>query len=173
MRDQKEIDQKTFYLYTDSPLGKLLIARTDAGLAGIWFEGQKYEATPQMGWQEKVDDPLLQKAASQLRQYFDGELKKFTVNFALEGTEFQQSVWQELLQIPHGETITYGELANRLGKPSAVRAAAAAVGRNPASVIVPCHRVIGANGSLTGYAGGLERKQKLLLLEQAESFALT
>lgn len=166
-------EQITRYLYTDSPLGRLLIARQDAGLTGIWFKGQKYEVTPEADWQEKADDLLLKKTANQLRQYFNGELKEFSVDFALRGTEFQQSVWQELLHIPHGETITYGELANRLGKPSAVRAAAAAVGRNPASVVVPCHRVIGANGSLTGYAGGLERKQKLLLLEQAETFALT
>ena len=166
-------DKKILYLYTDSPLGKLLIARNDVGLIGIWFEGQKYEATPESHWQEQTNDPLLTKAAQQLQQYFNNEIKDFKLKFALKGTEFQQSVWQELLNIPHGETITYGELAGRLGKPSAVRAAAAAVGRNPASVVVPCHRVIGANGSLTGYAGGLERKQKLLLLEQATSFALT
>ena len=167
-------DQVIHYTYTDSPLGKLLLTRNVAGLAGIWFEGQKYEAKPQPDWQEKSGDKLLVATIKQLERYFKSELKRFEVNLGLSGTEFQKSVWQELLNIPHGETITYGELATRLGRSSAVRAAAAAVGRNPASIIVPCHRVVGANGSLTGYAGGLDRKKKLLKLEQlsVENFAL-
>lgn len=166
--------QVTHYTYTDSPLGKLLLTRNAKGLAGIWFEGQKYEAKPQPDWQEQPGDKLLQTTITQLQGYFDNEIKKFEVPLALSGTDFQESVWQELLNISHGETITYGELAARLGKPSAVRAAAAAVGRNPASIIVPCHRVVGANGSLTGYAGGLDRKQKLLKIEQlsVSDFAL-
>lgn len=159
-------EQVMHYTYTDSPLGKLLIAGNASGLAGIWFEGQKYEAKPQPGWLEKPKEKLLLTTIRQLDKYFNSKLKHFEIPLVLRGTEFQQSVWQELLNIPHGKTITYGELATRLGKPSAVRAAAAAVGRNPASIVVPCHRVVGANGSLTGYAGGLDRKKNLLQLEQ-------
>ena len=153
------------YCYTDSPLGEILIARDKQGLIGLWFEGQKYYREPLPDWVLKPDDKLLKQAVSQLTKYFKKGNTEFDLPLSLAGTEFQQSVWQELLNIPGGETITYGELAKRLGKPKAVRAAAAAVGRNPASIIVPCHRVMGANGSLTGYAGGIERKQHLLSIE--------
>jgi len=108
---------------------------------------------------------VLRATAKQLTQYYAGKRTEFDLALNLTGTKFQESVWKELQRIEYGETISYGELANRLGKPKAVRAAAAAVGRNPASLVVPCHRVVGANGSLTGYAGGIKRKQGLLALE--------
>jgi len=153
------------YCYMDSPLGQILLARDQEGLIGLWFEGQKYYREPEHDWESKPGDKLLKQAVAQLTAYFKNGNTEFDLPLSLAGTEFQQSVWQELLHIPGGETITYGELAKRLGKPKAVRAAAAAVGRNPASIIVPCHRVMGANGSLTGYAGGIERKQHLLSIE--------
>jgi len=155
------------YRYCDSPLGKLLIARNETGLTGLWFEGQKYYGEPEPHWQQVKDDALLNRTVELIDHYFSNGNTDFDLPLSLNGTPFQQSVWQELLRIPAGETITYGELAERLGKPKAVRAAAAAVGRNPLSVIVPCHRVLGAKGALTGYAGGLERKQHLLSIETA------
>lgn len=148
-----------------SPLGKILIAARGKKIIGLWFEGQKYEAHPDEDWTRKPDDPVLIDAIQQVKEYFSGKRSDFKMLLDLGGTEFQQTVWQELQKIPSGSTITYGELANRIGKPAAVRAAAAAVGKNPASVVVPCHRVLGANGSLTGYAGGLDRKEHLLKLE--------
>ena len=161
------------YCRMNSPLGWILMgasAETGAShlsaLTGLWFEGQKYEAIPDEKWVLNTDNMLLKKAVIQMQEYFAAERTTFELPFQLSGTEFQQSVWQKLMEIPSGETITYGELAMQLNKPTAVRAAAAAVGKNPASVIVPCHRVIGANGSLTGYAGGLHRKQHLLSLEK-------
>lgn len=150
-----------------SPLGDLLLAASHDTIKGIWFEGQKYEPTPDRHWVENPDNAALRQCADELQAFFDGTSKGFTLKVAPEGTDFQQSVWRALTTIPPGETVTYGELAAQLGKPSAVRAVAAAIGKNPISVVIPCHRVIGANGSLTGYAGGLERKQALLSLEGA------
>lgn len=148
----------------DTPLGPVRLARTSRGLAGLWFEGQKHHpgelAAPQRG-----DDPLLREAAAQLRQYFAGERSAFDLPLDLRGTPFQQSVWQALLRIPAGSTRSYGEIAMAVGAPAAARAVGAAVGRNPASLLVPCHRVLGRDGSLTGYAGGVQRKRALLALE--------
>lgn len=161
----KRVDMETSYDIIDSPMGSILIASRDNGLAGLWFEGQKYEGKPQSDWQQRPAEPVVRAAGMQLKQYFAGQREVFDVALNLAGTDFQKLVWKELLKIPSGQTISYGELANRLRKPKAVRAAAAAVGRNPVSVIVPCHRVVGANGALTGYAGGIERKEGLLKLE--------
>jgi methylated-DNA-[protein]-cysteine S-methyltransferase len=151
----------------DSPLGRMLLAATQSGLAGVWFEGQRHgpDAT---GWPEDADDPVLVEAVAQLRAYLAGERNTFDLPLDLQaGTPFQQSVWKALLAIPTGGTTSYGELARRLGRASAARAIGAAVGRNPLSVVVPCHRVLGTGGGLTGYAGGLERKTALLRLEGA------
>lgn len=161
------------YTQLNSPLGSILIAADTAHLKGLWFEGQKYEPDNLDGWISNPDNPVLTNTAAQLHRYFAGQFNQsatgaFNVNIAPNGTPFQQQVWQGLLTIPRGQTITYGELASQLGKPSAVRAVAAAIGKNPISVIIPCHRVVGANGSLTGYAGGLARKQSLLELEQSD-----
>jgi methylated-DNA-[protein]-cysteine S-methyltransferase len=149
-----------------SPLGTLLLARTADGLAGAWFENQKHHPAP-IEAPESSDDPLLRRAAQELDAYFDGSGGAFDVPLDLHGTAFQRAVWAELLKLERGATCSYGTIAERLGTPSAGRAVGAAVGRNPVSVIVPCHRVVGSDGSLTGYAGGLERKTALLRLESA------
>lgn len=148
----------------DTPLGPVRIARTARGLAGLWFEGQKHHPG-ELRAPHRDDDPLLDEAAHQLAQYFTGERCDFELPLDLHGTPFQQSVWQSLLRIPAGRTRSYGDVARALGAPAAVRAVGAAVGRNPASLVVPCHRVLGRDGSLTGYAGGVERKRALLALE--------
>ena len=147
-----------------SPLGTMLLARTTAGLAGAWFERQKHHPDA-IGAAERDDDPLLADAARQLGEYFAGERSEFDVALDLQGTQFQRAVWNALLAIAPGRTKTYGEIARELGVPAASRAVGAAVGRNPVSVIVPCHRVIGSSGALTGYAGGLDRKRSLLRIE--------
>jgi len=150
----------------NTPLGKLLLARTATGLAGVWFDGQKHHPAP-LSVVRRPDDALLRRAADQLHAYFAGETLTFDVPLDLQGTPFQRAVWQALLTIPGGETRSYGEIAKALGVATAVRAVGAAVGRNPVSVIVPCHRVLGSDGSLTGYAGGVDRKRALLALEHA------
>lgn len=150
----------------ETPLGELLLARTAEGLAGAWFEGQKHHPGA-LAVPRQPEDELLRRAAAQLRAYFSGEAVAFDVPLDLHGTPFQRGVWQALLAIPGGETRSYGEIARALGSASAVRAVGGAVGRNPVSVIVPCHRVVGGDGSLTGYAGGVERKRALLELEGA------
>jgi len=148
----------------DSPLGPLLLARTEDGLAGAWFEAQKHHPAA-IDTPLRDGDPLLVEAGRQLRSYFAGESDTFDVALDLQGTDFQRSVWAELLRIASGTTCSYGDIARRLGAPSASRAVGAAVGRNPVSVIVPCHRVVGTSGALTGYAGGLDRKTALLRIE--------
>ena len=154
----------TAQVHMDSPLGTMLLARTAAGLAGVWFEGQQHHPG-QLSAAVRPDDPLLEDATQQLRRYFNGESADFSVPLDLLGTPFQRRVWHELLKIGTGLTQRYGDIAARIGTPSASRAVGAAVGRNPISVIVPCHRVLGAGGALTGYAGGLKRKVALLELE--------
>ena len=150
-----------------SPLGPMIVAATSQGLAGLWFEGQRH-LPDSSGWPHSSTHPVLAQAVAQLDDYFAGRRTHFDLPLDLQGgTPFQQSVWQALLAIPAGGTTSYGELSLRVGKPSAVRAVGAAVGRNPVSIVVPCHRVLGRDGSLTGYAGGLARKTALLQLEQA------
>ena len=150
-----------------SPLGAVTLAATDAALAGVWFEHQRHWPDTR-GWQDDPAHPVLREAAAQLADYFAGRRQHFDLPLDLShGTAFQQSVWQALLAIPAGRTTSYGAISAGLGNPAAVRAVGSAVGRNPISVIVPCHRVLGTNGSLTGYAGGLERKSALLELEGA------
>lgn len=147
-----------------SPLGTMLLARTKHGLAGAWFELQKHHPDA-IDAPERGDDPLLAETARQLREYFAGARSAFDVALDLQGTDFQRAVWSSLLDIPPGRTTTYGEIARELGVPAASRAVGAAVGRNPVSIIVPCHRVVGSSGALTGYAGGLDRKRSLLRIE--------
>ena len=154
-----------------SPLGSMTLAATHAGLAGVWFDGQRHlppELATASIWPRDANHPVLKKAAQQLAQYFAGQRHDFDVPLDLSGgTEFQQAVWQALLAIPPGRTASYGSISKNISNPAAVRAVGAAVGRNPISIIVPCHRVVGADGSLTGYAGGLDRKTALLRLEGA------
>jgi methylated-DNA-[protein]-cysteine S-methyltransferase len=149
----------------DSPLGPLLLARTAAGLAGVWFDDQQHHPA---AWTapHAPADPLLRRTAQQLSQYFEGESVRFDAPLDLHGTAFQRRVWQALLRIERGATRRYGEIAAMVGEPAAARAVGAAVGRNPLSIIVPCHRVLGVGGALTGYAGGLGRKVALLEIEQ-------
>ena len=147
-----------------TPLGRLLLARTAHGLAGVWFEGQK-DHPGALSAPERPDDPLLRAAATQLADYFAGRTERFELPLDLHGTAFQRGVWHALLRIASGQTRSYLDIAKQVGSPRAVRAVGAAVGKNPLSVIVPCHRVIGSGGALTGYAGGVERKRALLALE--------
>lgn len=155
-----------------SPLGTITIAATAKGLTGLWFvENQRYLPTGITGsaaWPENAEHPVLKQVSQQLSEYFAGRRSHFEVPLDLGcGTAFQQSVWQALLAIAQGETMSYSEVSRRIGKPAAVRAVGGAVGRNPVSIIVPCHRVMGAHGALTGYGGGLDRKTALLRLEGA------
>ncbi len=147
-----------------SPLGPLLLARTARGLAGAWFEGQRHHP-PLLTARRRDDDPLLERAAAQLQAYFDGTAQRFDVPLDLQGTAFQQAVWAALLAIEPGTTRSYAAIARAIGRPVAVRAVGSAVGRNPVSILVPCHRVVGSDGALTGYAGGIDRKVALLALE--------
>lgn len=153
-----------------SPLGPMLLAASPAGLAGVWFTDQRHLPPAELirSWRPEPTHPLLIAAADQLAAYFLGKSTHFRLPLDLSaGTLFQQAVWRVLLQIPAGSTLSYGDLARQIGKPAAVRAVGAAVGRNPLSIVVPCHRVLGAGGALTGYAGGLRRKTALLQLEGA------
>jgi methylated-DNA-[protein]-cysteine S-methyltransferase len=157
-----------------TPLGPMRLAASPSGLVGAWFNHDALGPPPDevAQWQSAPDHRVLAVAAEQLTAYFRGELHAFDLPLDLDtGTPFQVAAWSELMDIAWGETISYGELARRLGKPSAARAAGTAIGRNPLSIIVPCHRVVGANGSLTGYAGGLPRKAALLQLEQRRVLA--
>jgi len=148
----------------DTPLGPLTLAATARGLAGAWFDGQKHHPGP-IAAPVDPKHPHLAQAARELGAYWRGAATRFTVPIDAEGTAFQQAVWTALRQIGAGRRQTYGEIAGRIGRPEAARAVGAAVGRNPVSVVVPCHRVVGSDGSLTGYAGGLDRKRALLALE--------
>jgi methylated-DNA-[protein]-cysteine S-methyltransferase len=151
----------------ESPLGPMLLAATGRGLAGLWFIGQRH-GPDSSHWRRDPQHAILLQAATQLGEYFAGQRSQFELPLDLQGgTPFQQSVWQALLAIPRGGTTSYAALSRQVGKPQAARAVGAAVGRNPLSIVVPCHRVIGAAGALTGYAGGLERKTALLRLEGA------
>lgn len=147
-------------------LGPMVLARQGEALCGVWFADQRhFPRSPQ--WQALAHDPVLENAAAQIDAYLAGTRTQFDLPLSLHlGTAFQQSVWRALLAITCGETLSYAALAQRLGQPRAVRAVAGAVGRNPLSLVVPCHRVLGTDGSLTGYAGGLERKAALLQLER-------
>lgn len=154
-----------------SPIGPLTLIADGGRLSGVRMEISRHEPDASaLGVARTADaDPVLAAAAGQLHAYFRGVLTAFDLPLAMEGTPFQRSVWTELLAIPYGQTISYGQLAKRIGQPSASRAVGLANGRNPVAIIVPCHRVIGADGSLTGYGGGMDRKRYLLALEQRVS----
>lgn len=157
----------TYYAYCDSPIERLLLTSDGAALTGLYLAEHRHGPAVGADWIFAPDALPFAAAREQLAAYFAGRRRGFDLPLAPEGTPFQRMVWQELLRIPPGETITYGELALRIGSPSASRAVGLANGRNPIAIVVPCHRVIGANGKLTGYAGGLARKQALLALEAA------
>jgi methylated-DNA-[protein]-cysteine S-methyltransferase len=149
----------------DSPIGELTLASDGEALTGLYMTEQRHR--PELPGAVAAEDAVLAAAGRQLAEYFAGERREFDLPLRAAGTPFQQAVWGALRAIPYGETAGYGELANRLGRPGAARAVGLANGRNPISIVVPCHRVIGAAGSLTGYGGGLERKRYLLALERA------
>jgi methylated-DNA-[protein]-cysteine S-methyltransferase len=154
------------YTQIESPVGPLLLVADEAGLRQILFVNGRHQARPEASWKE--DGAPLEKTISQLRSYFAGEREEFDLTLAPEGTPFQQEVWRRLCEIPYGETISYGELAKQIGNPQASRAVGLANGSNPIPIVIPCHRVIGSNGKLTGYGGGLPIKEKLLALERKQ-----
>ena len=156
------------FSYFESPIGRLLLTSDGTALTGLYMEpSRKAQCTD--GWMEDVTVAPLSATVRQLTEYFDGTRREFDLPLRLQGTAFQTRVWQELTEIPYGTTWSYGQLAKRLGNPNASRAVGLANGQNPISILVPCHRVIGADGSLTGYGGGLERKHWLLTHEGAIS----
>jgi methylated-DNA-[protein]-cysteine S-methyltransferase len=154
-----------YYECYDSPQGRMLLVADGERLSGVYFDGQKYVAHIEPGWRRDAHHPPLRQAKRELTEYFGGERQRFEIALAPEGTPFQRSVWKAISSVGFGQTISYGELADRAGCPGSARAAGAATGRNPIGVIVPCHRIVGANGSLTGYAGGLDKKRALLAFE--------
>jgi methylated-DNA-[protein]-cysteine S-methyltransferase len=157
---------RIFQSQTRSPLGDVLLAANEQGLVGAWFVQGQLHMPDRSEWIAHATHRTLLAADQQLQDYFCGDRQSFDVPLhPAWGTPFQRAVWQALQRIPYGRTCTYGEIARHLGNPKAVRAVGAAIGQNPHSIIVPCHRVVGANGSLTGFAGGLERKKYLLQLE--------
>jgi methylated-DNA-[protein]-cysteine S-methyltransferase len=154
------------YTQIESPLGPLLLVADGGGLREIMFVKGRHPAEPQSSWIE--DRAAHSETIRQLEAYFAGELENFDLQLAPEGTPFQREVWRRLCDIPYGETISYGELAGRIGNPKASRAVGLANGSNPIPIVIPCHRVIGSNGKLTGYGGGLPIKEKLLALERRQ-----
>ena len=153
-----------------SPLGDIAVRIEDDALTGLFFVGQKYFPSLSIAQEANalVTSPIARKVAEEIAEYFTGMRETFSVPIHLRGTTFQRRVWKELLAIPSGELVSYGDITERVGLPmSAARAVGGAVGRNPVSIMVPCHRVVGASGSLTGYAGGIDRKRALLSLEGA------
>jgi methylated-DNA-[protein]-cysteine S-methyltransferase len=154
------------YAQIDSPVGPLLLVGDDTGLRNIFFENGRDRGRVEPAWEEDVKS--FRDTTSQLRSYFAGELQEFDLALSPQGTPFQLNVWKRLCEIPYGETMSYGELAGRIGNPKASRAVGLANGSNPIPIVIPCHRVIGSNGKLTGYGGGLPIKEKLLALERRQ-----
>lgn len=155
-----------FYKTMKSPVGELKLVASDKGLVAVLWENDKPNRVPLPVLSEDKTHAVLCEAERQLSDYFSGNLSRFSVALDFNGTEFQKKIWQALLTIPFGETRSYSQIANQIGNPKAVRAVGAANGKNPISIIAPCHRVIGANGTLTGFAGGLKTKEYLLTLEK-------
>jgi methylated-DNA-[protein]-cysteine S-methyltransferase len=155
-----------FFTQIESPIGPMLLAADEAGLREILFVNGRRPARPKPSWKE--DHVPLNQTIRQLHAYFAGELENFDLPLAPEGTPFQLGVWRRLCDIPYGETISYGELAGRIGNPKACRAVGHANGSNPIPIVIPCHRVIGSDGKLTGFGGGLPIKEKLLALERRQ-----
>jgi methylated-DNA-[protein]-cysteine S-methyltransferase len=156
------------YVVVDSPIGPMTLVAQDETLVGVFMDDQRHlPPNERFGHPDPGESVVLATARRQLEEYFAGERTEFDLPLAPEGTPFQQRVWEALRAIPYGETVSYGELARRIGQPTASRAVGLANGKNPISIVVPCHRVIGSSGKLIGYGGGLERKQTLLELERA------
>jgi methylated-DNA-[protein]-cysteine S-methyltransferase len=154
------------FTYVESPIGKLLLCTDGEALVGLYMDGPSDLPSELDQWTYDPGAGPLPEVARQLEEYFNGERREFDLPLRMHGTTFQQRVWRELMEIPYGETRSYGEQAKRIGNPNASRAVGLANGRNPIAIVVPCHRVIGADGSLTGFGGGLERKRWLLAHEE-------
>jgi methylated-DNA-[protein]-cysteine S-methyltransferase len=163
--DQPLIKIMNSYAILKSPVGDLLLVTDEMYLLGIYFSGEKH-APATRDWKRNPDHGVLKQTARELDEYFNGTRTTFSIPLRYDGTKFQQEIWRQISQIPFGKTISYTELANRAGAPSAPRAAGMATGQNPFSIIIPCHRVVGRNGRLHGYAGGLDRKRRLLEVEK-------
>ncbi|MFD9081053.1 methylated-DNA--[protein]-cysteine S-methyltransferase [Streptomyces erythrochromogenes] len=167
MRDT--VNSRKQHTVVDSPYGPLTLVAADGVLSGLYMTGQRHRpAEESFGERVAAGEEPFPEVVRQLAAYFAGELTEFDLPLRMEGTEFQRSVWEQLARIPYGETWSYGELAAKLGKPNASRAVGLANGKNPVGIIVPCHRVIGASGSMTGYGGGVERKVRLLAFEAGQ-----
>ena len=151
-----------------SPLGTMLLIASGDALVGAHFEGERYQPVIGADWQRDTNHPVLRAAQAQLDEYFAGRRTSFDLPLAQRGTPFQRAVWTAIGTVPFGATITYRDLAARAGRPGSIRAAGAATGRNPWTIVVPCHRIVGSDGALTGYAGGIERKRALLVLEATQ-----
>jgi methylated-DNA-[protein]-cysteine S-methyltransferase len=158
------MDAAVDYAWMESPVGRLLVAARVDAIRQILFAAGRVEVRPEPDWHE--GSALVNEAVRQLAAYFAGGLRRFDLPLTTGGTAFQRRVWQELVTIPYGETMSYGELARRIGQPSASRAVGLANGANPISIVIPCHRVVGSDGRLTGYGGGLKAKAWLLALER-------
>jgi len=161
--------KRCVYKVMGSPVGRLTLVANDEGLAAVLWENDRPGRVKLNIEAEDAGHPVLIEAERQIQEYFAGRRTAFALPLDVAGTPFQRAVWNALLTIPFGQTRTYGEIARQIGSPAAVRAVGAANGRNPVSIVAPCHRVIGANGKLTGFAGGLEAKARLLALEQARA----
>jgi methylated-DNA-[protein]-cysteine S-methyltransferase len=157
------------YARIPSPLGVIVAAAQDGTLIGVWFEGQKHFRDVPADWRENPALPLLERCAGQLDEYFAGRRGRFDLPLSPRGTAYQRIIWREIAKIPFGKTLSYQELATRAGNGAAARAAGAATGRNPFAIVIPCHRVVGTKGALIGYAGGVDRKVRLLGLEGARA----
>ena len=152
--------------FVATPLGRLRLTAVRAGLTGIAFDGDRYAPPHNPAWLRDPALPVLRRAAIELAEYFAGARREFDLPLAPKGTPFQRRVWEVIATVPAGATISYAELARRAGHAGSARAVGAATGRNPLAIVIPCHRIVGSDGSLTGYAGGLDRKRALLALEQ-------
>ncbi len=156
------------YSILKSPIDDLLLVADDSALLGVYFSDCDHVPLEKENWSRNDRHPILSKTAAELAEYFTGKRKDFSIPLRFDGTDFQRKIWKQIAAIPYRETINYSELAKRAGKPDAIRAAGTTTGRNPISIIVPCHRVMGKNGGLCGFAGGLERKRFLLGLEHSQ-----
>ena len=165
---ERRTPKRHVYKMVDSPIGRLKLVATDQGVAAILWENDRPRRVPLNIEAEDRGHPVLIEAERQLREYFAGRRTAFALKLDLIGTPFQRTVWNALLTIPFGETRSYGQIATQIGSPRAVRAVGAANGRNPVSIVTPCHRVIGSTGKLTGFAAGLDVKARLLALESAQ-----
>ncbi len=165
---RKKVDDMMYFFKTiKTPVGELKLIGSDQGLAAVLWEDDDINRVRAKSEVEDLNHKVLKQAELELQEYFEGKRVEFSIPLHPEGTDFQLKVWEELKKIPYGKTISYGELAVRIGNPKAARAVGAANGKNPLSIVVPCHRVIGASGKLTGFAGGVDVKSKLLVLEKA------